>query len=808
MIPANNPTAHELLDACLLAYDEALAGRAPPDLADNLVPAEVLPELGEYQSCLRLLEELWPRGRRQAAGAAPATPQPDLSRPDLATSADGAGCPPGRSSDQAPPELADHPRYLVEELLGAGGMGAVYRARHRLMERAVAVKVMRPELLAHAHAVERFRQEVRTAAALDHPNIVRAYDAEQAGGLHLLVMEYVEGASLDRVLKRAGPLPVAEACDAVRQAAGGLQYAHEQGLVHRDLKPANLMRTPRGLVKILDFGLAGIAREGESGGRLTRTGAVLGTPDYMAPEQANDAGAADVRADIYSLGCTLYELLTGRPPYPGGKAIDKIVGHFTALARPLAELRPGLPAGLAEVVGRMMAKEPADRYQTPAEVARALEPFIQGSSAQANEPQPETRAAPDRAATPEVEPGTASYATQPARARRRRLLVTSAGLCLSLAAAAVVIIIIIIRHPDGSQSKVVVAPGFDVRVDRDKVTITPQEKKAPRPAEGPPPEPPPPQHLVLLLHFTGPACACFSADGKRIFAGHREGRADTPGGRIVAEEHVYSAETALKLGESGKPLEIIYAVAASPDGKWFASGGGASHKSGQLRLLAADFGRAFTLSPAHAGEVSSVCFSADSKLLASGGRERNVRVWDVGTRKVVREIGPLGYAVAGLAFHPTDARLAIVSDRDPLRIWDLAADKPVSLRGAEARRQGGVAFSPDGTHLATACTDGSVLLWESATGKLLATVGSRDVPQHHVRFSGNGRYLFTTDHVAGQPSSLQIWDVRKRSQKISFPAHDGLVTSLDLSADGKRLLTACEDGEAKVWEVPAWAWGF
>jgi tRNA A-37 threonylcarbamoyl transferase component Bud32 len=279
--------------------------------------------------------------------------------------------------------LANHPRYQLLRKLGEGGMGAVFLAEHRHMHRLVALKVIRMACLSHPNAVERFRREVRTAAQLNHPNIVTAHDADESGGVHFLVMEYVEGLPLGTWLEQHGPLPIAEACEYVRQAALGLQNAHERGMVHRDLKPDNLMRASDGTIKILDFGLARFAQQGESpvGEMLTWEGAVVGTPDYMAPEQASDSRQADVRADIYSLGCTLYQLLAGRVPFPHGSSLDKIVKHATEKPQPLAELRRDLPDGLVAIVERMMAKSPAERFQAPVEVAAALTPFTDTSLA-------------------------------------------------------------------------------------------------------------------------------------------------------------------------------------------------------------------------------------------------------------------------------------------------------------------------------------------------------------------------------------------------------------------------------------------
>jgi serine/threonine protein kinase len=276
-----------------------------------------------------------------------------------------------------PPELANHPRYRILRELGRGGMGVVYQARQTMMDRQVVIKVINKSLLDRPQALERFAREVRAAAKLAHPNIVTAYDAEQAGDLHMLVMEFVPGRSLAEVLHRQGPLPVALACDYARQAALGLQHAFEQGMVHRDIKPANLMLTPQGQVKILDFGLARMASESGPGSGLTASGAYMGTPDYSAPEQATDARKADIHADLYSLGCTLYCLLAGRPPFREETPVLTILAHLEKEPPPLPELRPEVPAGLWAVVARLLAKDPAGRYQAPAEVARALAPFCE-----------------------------------------------------------------------------------------------------------------------------------------------------------------------------------------------------------------------------------------------------------------------------------------------------------------------------------------------------------------------------------------------------------------------------------------------
>jgi hypothetical protein len=266
-----------------------------------------------------------------------------------------------------PPELLDHPRIEILGPIGSGGMGAVYRAVQRHLGRPVAVKVLHHRLTQRPGFAERFRQEVQALARLNHPHIVQAHDADRAGESHFLVMELVDGESLDALVRRRGPLPPSEACELIRQAALGLQHAHEHGLVHRDIKPGNLLLAPGGVVKIADFGLArlvGGTEHAAPGSAPT----IVGTPEYIAPEQARDPAGADIRADLYSLGCTLYFLLAGRPPFTGASPLPILLDHQDTAPRPI----PGLPPTIAAVLDRLLAKDPRARFATPAEVARAL----------------------------------------------------------------------------------------------------------------------------------------------------------------------------------------------------------------------------------------------------------------------------------------------------------------------------------------------------------------------------------------------------------------------------------------------------
>ncbi len=271
--------------------------------------------------------------------------------------------------------------YQLMERLGEGSMGQVFKGRHVTLGHLVALKIIHRHNVASPKAVERFKREGRTAASLAHPNIVAAFDANEIGGRHFLAMEFIEGTDLARIVKKSGLLPIHQACEYIRQAALGLQHAFERAVVHRDIKPGNLLvtRTPPGtppLVKILDFGLARFESEHTSSGRLTQVGSLLGTVDYMAPEQIENAQAVDVRADIFSLGCTLYFLLTGRVPFGGDTLVEKVSTRLIAPPPQVRVLRPDVPVDLEEVLLKMMARDPVWRFQTPNEVAAALQAFL------------------------------------------------------------------------------------------------------------------------------------------------------------------------------------------------------------------------------------------------------------------------------------------------------------------------------------------------------------------------------------------------------------------------------------------------
>lgn len=313
--------------------------------------------------------------------------------------------------------------YRLQLPIGEGGMGMVFKAVQPKLDRCVALKIIRPQVLAaRPEILSRFHREARAIAQLHHPNLVILFDADESNGTHFIAMEYVEGQTFEKMVRANGPMGIRQACEYIRQCAVGLQHAYEVGLVHRDIKPSNIlvsqksaagasgnssMRISRpalvtirdrerqiqvgtaskagsswGTVKILDMGLARLTELPEEEQQLhentplTRAGALLGTPDFIAPEQARDARKVDIRADIYSLGCTFYYMLTGKPPFPGGTDVQKLIRHQTEKPYPVEELRPGIPGEVLNILNRMLEKRPEDRYTTPQQLADALTHYL------------------------------------------------------------------------------------------------------------------------------------------------------------------------------------------------------------------------------------------------------------------------------------------------------------------------------------------------------------------------------------------------------------------------------------------------
>jgi serine/threonine protein kinase len=743
----------------------------------------------------------------------------DALGPAVAPSAPGASDRP-EVPDALPPELAGHERYRVVRLLGAGGMGAVYEAEHRVMERLVALKVIKRAYMANAAALERFRREVRAAARLSHPNIVATYDAEDAGETHFLVMEYVEGTDLGRLVQERGPLPVDRACEYVRQAALGLQYAFEQGMVHRDLKPHNLMLTPDGRVKILDFGLACFASEAAFAAGVTGTGLVLGTVDYIAPEQADNAHDADIRSDIYSLGCTLYHLLAGRPPFPTSTPLQKVMAHAKKKPELLTALRPDLPEGIMPILERMMAKNPRHRYQTPAEVAVALESFaVETAITRAPRPRPCAQAT-------NVD-WTVLLEKPPVGVRRRRLFAVAAAimfLVVALLGAAVYRIATdkgeLIITTESDDVEVVISQGgkvvkiidtksgkhvtlnsgdyeLELKDGKKGLRLSPVKMTIKRGETV----------LATIERVQKPAPANKVGEVRR-FEGHtktvtavvffKDGRRLVSCGETDRTIRVWDVTTGKELARLNGHKEAVFdCLALCPDQRHLLCGGMVGFWTrGSVRLWDLKTGKEVHHFEGF-GRLDCLAVSADGKWALGGSHDQKLRLWDLKDRKEVHRF-VCSDAVQDVAISSDGRRAASASFDGTVRLWDLDKKSEIACLRRHTGHVNGVAFSPDGSVLVTGGQDKTVRFWDAKSGKELSSVEHHLKGVRKVAFSPHGRRALS----AGFDGTVRLWDVKTAKELHCFAGHRGAVICVAFSPDGCSALSCGDDGTIRLWRLP------
>lgn len=583
---------------------------------------------------------------------------------------------------QPPPLL---PGYEVFEEIGHGGMGVVYRARQRSTGTIVALKVLRKERVGNASLIQRFRREAQAVARLTHPHIVHLVEADLEGPTPYLAMEYVAGIDLQTLVERHGPLPIAQACDFVRQVAVALQHAHEQGMVHRDIKPSNLMVVaPHGLplparpvLKILDMGVARLYHHTPSDTpltTLTRDGSMIGTLDFMAPEQLEDPRSVDIRADLYSLGCTFYFLLTGQVPFPGGSVFQKADWQRWKVATSPDQLRREVSSHVASVVRKLMQKDREDRFQTPGELAAALETLLRTGQL----------------------PGT----YQPAVPVLLRSLRCPHGPILGLAF-------------DASGESLLAVCGdrslrvFEVESGNERLGLREGRSEWSSLA----------LHDSLVAVGVGVAVRVYewtSGRELRRYSGHSDAVRclawNREGSRLLSGSEdkqvlVWEAEHGSLLQRFRQHRGAITALSVCPEGKRALS----ASRDGCLviwELLSGQILRRFAVPP---GPVLALAWSPQGNSFASGHFDTTVRLWDVETGREIHRFQGHKQMVSGVSFTPSGTLVSVAHDHT-LRFWDTASGGELGGGVVAPGRVLALAISPSGL-LATAGADGEIRLW-------------------------------------------------------------------------------------------------
>ncbi len=751
--------------------------------------------------------------------------------------------------------------YVILDQIGAGGMGQVFLAEHTAMRRRVALKVLPSKQAADRNNVERFYREARAVAALDHPNIVRAHDVCHDRGAYFLVLEYVDGKNLADLLRaRGGRLAYGEAAGLVAQAAAGLQHAHEKGLVHRDVKPGNLLVDRDGVVKILDMGLARFFEDEND--QLTKkfeSGAVMGTADYVAPEQLLDSSAADCRADLYSLGATLYHLIAGQTPFTG-TTTAKLVAHQLKTAPPVHEVRPEVPVGLSDVVARMMAKDPAARYQTAAEVVHDLLPFaadpagagpgtsrrlppmaqagvsrstgnlttavlrakelaaeeagkstasvtaqatmkVGGPAAPASGPRPVAPAPSSAVIDIEVGP-------EPAPRGGKRLLVFAAvGLAVA-AAGGLTAFALIGKGPDKPTARV--QPDDQAATPKPPPAADPVTPPAPPAGGKPPAGPPAPPALALAYKLpvadpkTATDAVLFTPDGARVVTAGQDRKV-----------RVWDAATGNPIRVIDGHLNAVRGLALMPGGRRVLSCG----LDKTVRLTDLEAGHPARVFEGHGGNVQSVAAHPDGRRFLSGAAGGEIWLWDAETGEVVRKFNHTKGTVTGLAVLADGKRAVAASFYNKRADASGEADSAAATRllwafdletGAVLRETtppappAHVAVSPDERTVALGTFDG-VMLWDLGTGGTRALVGltppadGTSARVLGVAFTPDGRHVLAT----GWDRGLSAWAVADGRRVMTEPVLPAAGADVRVSPDGRRAAVVGAGGGAGVWVLPA-----
>lgn len=668
------------------------------------------------------------------------------------------------------------PGYDLICEVGRGGMSTVYRAHKRSLGRDVAIKVIRRQDGAEDDTLRRFCREARAAACLSHPNIVTVYDAGATETVLYLVMEYVKGVDLQRLVDRSGALFVEAACDFVRQAALGLQHAHEHGMVHRDIKPGNLIlveTNPKdkdagpiqgrfGHIKLVDFGLARLVHPDEmdnSGSPLTQEGTIVGTPDFMAPEQVEHSHDVDIRADLYSLGCTFFYLLTGQVPFNARTVLEKLDQHRWRPPRRVARLRRGIPPPVSDIVQKLMAKDRAERYQTPQELIDALAGVARSMHRRAaGDPQPRKKVETEMdifldALEVPGEQVIERELDKLQQALAERLEHDDLAGALQLTDAMMRI------KPDDSLT---LAARTFIREQLDRSTPVGEQSR-----------------LELPEKVQG---VTVSPDGSKLAA--------AAGTRVYVVDVARNSVIHALAGHSDEVRDVAF----SPDGLQLLS----ASNDHTIRLWDVRSGHSLAKFHQHTAGVNGVVWLPSGQEFLSAGADKAIFIWDVTTGHRRCKIRNHTGDVKGIA-RSADGRTALSASWDhTLRLWNLQT-------GTEQQRMGGglsyfncAALSSDGQLALGAGSDNIIHLYLTETGKEQRAFEGHSKPVMSVAFSPDGRKVLSS----GDDGDVRVWNRETGSLLGSFKGHNGSVPSVAFFPDGRRALSGGADRTLRVWRLP------
>ena len=712
--------------------------------------------------------------------------------------------------------------YRVQSPLGEGGMGMVFKAIQPKLDRVVALKVIRPQVLAaRPEILSRFHREARAIAQLNHPNVVILFDADEANGTHYIAMEYVEGPTLEKMVRTQGPLSIKQACEYIRQSALGLHHAYECGLVHRDIKPSNILVAQKsasspasasslrlarpslvtvrdramkhqssvtntklsqswGQVKVLDMGLARLTDGDDEQPQneytpLTRAGALLGTPDFISPEQARDARNVDIRADIYSLGCTLYYCLTGKPPFPGGTDVQKLIRHQTEKPYPIEELRPGLPHEVHQVLNRMLEKRPEDRYPTPRHLADALEHYLTPALPGTPIPQAiaETPAVADTPVPTRTQPP-APVPAAPAPARPAPAAVPASQFRDT------------VPVPGHSMRDTMpIPPGLVESLAREPSVSTRPTGQTTVPVTRP--------KVPFTAHAGLVSAIAFSPDGRLLATAGLDGRV-----RLWD----LSTTTPSEVRSFPRPDTEFQSLAFAPHDRYLMVGGTARGTAGVWRWDWED-GRVAEWGTYQGEHVSvpAVAFSRDGRRAAAAIGPFVVAYKVSGRKTGAGEIlKGHGGAVRALSWSPDGKRLSSGGESRHILVWGwgwFGASQRARVR-VHTDILTALAVSPDGHRLAAAGLDKTIVLWDALDpreGTTISLTGHAD----HVR---TVQYLPDGTLVSVSMSGHMIlWDARAAVAIAEFHLSDRMATALAVSPDGRRVATGLSDGRVSLFDT-------